>query len=93
MGGGGGFRIGKISVIGLCPSRFMILYLNRYHMTIIGVFKYTYCLRHLTVFQCVIQDQPLHRCLVVSSFYLCSFVSPMFQQGETRKYMYIKFCR
>ena len=82
MGGGGGFRIGKISVIGLRPSHFMILYLNRYHMTKISVFKYTYCLRHVRVFQCVIQDQPLHRCLVVSSFYLCSFVSPMFQQGD-----------
>ena len=65
------------------------LYSNRYHVTK-NVFKYTYCLRHDSVFQCVIQDQPLHRCLVVSSFYLCSFMNPMFQKGDMEIH---KICR
>ena len=94
MGGGGGNRVlsRKKSVTGLIPSHFMMLYLNRYHMRETSVFKYTHRLLHDTVFQCVhvVPDQPLHRWLVVSSFYVCRIVSPKFQQGDIEIY---KFCR
>ena len=91
--GGGGNRVKsrKNSVTDLTPSHFMMLYLNRYHMTE-TVFMYTHRLRHDTVFQCVhvVPDQPLHRWFVVSSFHVCRIVSPKFQQGDIEIY---KFCR
>ena len=40
-------------------------------------FKYTYCLRNGTAYQCVVSDQPLHRWIVVSS--ACSTVRLKFQ--------------
>ena len=45
--------------------------------------KHMYCLCHDTAFQFVdvVPDQPLHRWLVNSSFYVCRIVSPKFQQG------------
>ena len=48
-------------------------------MTKSSVFNYTYSLRYDTTFQCVVPDQPLHRWLAVSRFYVCRFVSPKFQ--------------
>ena len=59
----------KNSVTGLIPSHFMILYLNRYHMTETSVFKYTHCLCHDTAFKCVlvVPYQALHRWLALGS--------------------------
>ena len=78
----------KNSVTSLIPSHFMILYLNRYHMTETSVFKYTHCLCHDTAFQCVlvVPYQALHRWLVVSSFHLCRFMSLSFSR-EILKYI------
>ena len=60
-------------------------------MTKTSVFKYTYCLRYDTAFHCVhvVSDQPFHRRLVVSRFYVCRNVSPKFQQGEIEIYKFM----
>ena len=48
--------------------------------------NYMYCLRHDPAFQCVVSDQPLHRWLVFSRFYVCRFVSPKFQHEGIKIY-------
>ena len=63
------------------PVTFMILCLNRYHMTKTYVFCATILPSNVYNVH-VVPDQPLHRWLVVSSFYVSRIVSPKFQQGD-----------